>query len=259
MNFHPAERLRVASRTRVPGSIGAGSRAEEQAPFTPGPLGRNDVAARTLAARAQTASPLLVHLDLDELAELNDPEEAKTGDVYRKGSVVHRDADRPSKILRIVREKFRALAERIRIELGTGTNADRFLKVRFLWSTDDEYLGVSAEASSRTKIGPFTPDPADRGKGVTGYVFEGALALQIERRLLGVTLDDVNNIFAAAIAHELGHNLGVEHSDSPGDLMFVYNDKPKSDREMWLSLAARNQLDFKGWQLKKMELVLDKR
>ena len=54
----------------------------------------------------------------------------------------------------------------------------------------------------------------DANKGVTAYVFEGAIGIVIMDYFGGKA--NVENIFATAIAHELGHNLGLPAQRVPG-------------------------------------------
>jgi Matrixin len=72
--------------------------------------------------------------------------------------------------------------------------------------------------------------------------------------LLGSSRVDVDNIFAALIAHEIGHNLGLEHEYSPAGLMFAYEGASTMERRTWLQSASAGRLRFKPWQLERIRL-----
>lgn len=258
--------LREQQRQRIPGPQGLKPITPGSATMpstTPGPLGHNDAAATTLIAQAKAKAlpkPVLtVDLDLNELIDLNIVEEHKTGGLIRKGPAWQKDPGRPKKVLEIVRTKFSPLQDKIRINLGTGVKSGRFLKVRFHWEHSDTMAGISSVYGSRTKkLEKMTLAKSDRGKGLTAYVFEGPIDLWMEKYFPEGKSVNVNNVFAAAIAHELGHNLGLEHMDSPGDLMFDLENKSYSAQKKWVTLAEQNALAFRGWQIQKVRQVLDK-
>ena len=236
-------------------------------------------------SQTSTASPieiprLMIHLDLKELIEIDDPREGRTRDpntgtkmpVLFKGKVIKKDPNRPQAVLALVRKKFQALQDLVQIELGTGTGSDRFLKARFGYPLapaggqqithkvhgplfDPAYVGAGADALSRTRLKKFKPIKGDAKKGVTAYIFEGAIG--------HVILDffpnkgvNINNIFATAIAHELGHNLGLSHVSSPRDIMFVYAMRPEKEQRQWMTLAEKDALVFSSAQLSAMRKLL---
>lgn len=64
--------------------------------------------------------------------------------------------------------------------------------------------------------------------------------------MLGSSRVEVDNIFAAMIAHEIGHNRGLEHEHSPAGLVFAYEDVGPIERRMWLQSASAGGLEFKA-------------
>jgi matrixin len=204
-----------------------------------------------------TQPQFVAQLDLDELIELNNILEDATSGLIKPGPGFARDPARPQRILALVRDFFARLSSQIRIDLGTGVGAARFLKARFTWSMDKELAGVAALGQSRTQMGSFSLADPIRDKNVTAYIFEGAIADYLITHL-GSKPVNAENVFAAFAAHELGHNLGLEHADSPEDVMFVYNMQPADMQKHWLEAAATGKLEFKGWQVMKMSLMLDK-
>ena len=215
---------------------------------------------------------LLIHLDLKDLIEIDQPMQGKVQrsgllgkvDVFVKGAVLQKDIDRPKKILTIVQKIFAPLANVIKIELDTPEGSDRLLRVHFGWplvnkagkpqvSTkhgqfyNPSYVGAGAIGRSRTRLDKFKPAKGDANKGVTAYVFEGAIGVVIMDFFGGKV--NVDNLFATAIAHELGHNLGLTHSQSPSDMMFVYAGKSEKDQKRWMIAAEKNALKFNAQQI----------
>jgi hypothetical protein len=72
--------------------------------------------------------------------------------------------------------------------------------------------------------------------------------------MLGSSRVEVDNIFAAMIAHEIGHNRGLEHEHSPAGLVFAYEDVGPIERRMWLQSAQRADSNSKPRQLEKIRL-----
>lgn len=64
------------------------------------------------------------------------------------------------------------------------------------------------------------------------------------------------NIFASVIVHEMGHQLGLDHEKSVGDLMFGFGDGSRAERAMWLNSCARNALSFTKKQISVMQTLL---
>jgi hypothetical protein len=64
--------------------------------------------------------------------------------------------------------------------------------------------------------------------------------------MLGSSRVEVDNIFAATIAHEIGHNLGLEHEHSPAGLVFAYEAVGPIERRMRLRSASAGGLEFKA-------------
>lgn len=205
------------------------------------------------------ATPLLIHLDLAELVELNELLEDRTSGLLKAGPVFNTNEDRPLEVLELVRGLFFGLSKYVRIELGSGAGAGRFLRALFLWAPDQgEMAGASAEGLTRTTLSKKwqLKDPV-RDRDVTAYIFEGAIGSFIETHLAGVPVK-ISNIFAVFAAHELGHNLGLTHELAPNDIMFVYDDRPATDQKQWLEAASAGKLRFTGGQVVKMLELLER-
>lgn len=238
---------------------------------TPGIIGQT-MAQQHCSQSKSGHSSLIIHLDLKDLIEIEQPMQGKVQrsgklgkvDVFVKGAVLQKDVDRPKKILSIVRKIFAPLADVIKIELDTPEGSDRLLRAHFGWPLvnkagkpqvsnkhgqfyDPSYVGAGAIGRSRSRVDKFTPVRGDANKGVTAYVFEGAIGIVIMDFFGGKV--NVENVFATAIAHELGHNLGLTHSQSPGDMMFVYAGKSEKDQKRWMTAAEKNTLRFNTPQI----------
>ena len=129
-------------------------------------------------------------------------------------------------------------------------------------------MGRSATAVGRMtadKTVPFTPNSKDASQNVSGYIFEGPILAQIEMHLLPDKAKiNIDNIIASAVAHELGHNLGLGPAYTPFDIMYVYasdsrTGEPNSQQKQWMILAEQNKLRFKPHEFQKIRLVLDKK
>ena len=225
--------------------------------------------------------PFTIHLDLKDLIEIDVPgvgAVSKSGslkkvDVFVKHSVTEKDVDRPKKVLAIVRKLFAPLADVIKIELDTPKGSDRLLRVHFGWPLvntagkpqvskkhgqfyDPVYVGAGAQSQSRSRVEKFAPVKGDADKGVTAYVFEGALKLVIEEYFSGKV--NYENIFATAIVHELGHNLGLQHVGSSSDIMFVYAKKTEKEPKKWMTAAEKNSLKFSSTQITSIRELIQK-
>lgn len=223
--------------------------------------------------------PFLIHLDLNELAETEQPGVGKVQrsgsfqkvDVFVKGASLGKDPGRPNKVLAGVRKIFAPLKDVIHIELDTPAKSDRLLRARFGWPMvtsagkpqvskrygqfyDPSYVGVGAPGQTRTRVGRFKPMKGDGKSGVTAYVFEGAIAIVIMDFFGGKA--NVDNIYAAAIAHELGHNLGLGHTKSATDIMFVYARQTASDQKRWMKAANDDKLRFSRPQRSRIRNLL---
>lgn len=228
-------------------------------PITPATVGINDAFDITKVNYATTIAPLIIHLDLGDLIELNQINEKARSGLISPGEPFAKNPKRPELILKIVKSKFSPLGKKVSILLGKGSNANRFLKVRYAFHGSTRYCGNAAQASSRTKLQRFRPiDPAD--KGVTAYVYEGAVSNEIMEHLKGVSLkvSDIENIFATAICHELGHNLGLEHVKSINNFMFDYWSKGEAGKKNWLMVATKGSINFTSAQIQRMSTVLAK-
>lgn len=240
---------------------------------TPGPLGKNDAA--ELLAKPAMMPPLIIHLDLTELIDLNivgvpkayvkgtSNKKGSYPTVIKKGPVMEdsNNPNRPKVILGLVRKKFYALRSDVRIELATGGKFDRLLKVVFSIRNSAVKLGRAALATSRMKGMPgkefkFTPDPEDAGKGVSAYVAEGPINFEIGKHY-GEPTFDPNPIFASAVAHELGHNLGLLDIKSLNNIMFVYGGRPETEQKKWFDQAIQDSLTFSEDQINKMRRIVN--
>lgn len=204
---------------------------------------------------AKDMPPLVVHLDLGEFLELNTVIEHKASGIIRPGDAFHKDPGRDGKILKVVEKFFQPLAAAVSIKLGDGTGSDRLLKAAFAWGNDPEIGGMSAQGLSRSKLDKFSKMAADTGKPVTGYAFEGVIGNWI-LDYLGSEPVQVNNIFGTVIAHELGHQLGLDHAKAADDIMFVFSGESRGNQINWLRLGERNALKFTDPQIKKMQTLL---
>jgi hypothetical protein len=118
--------------------------------------------------------------------------------------------------------------------------------------SSDKHVGRAAQAISRKKGKKFTADnAADKKNRVSGYVYEGALLVQMEKHMVGdFNGTHIENVFATSLAHELGHNLGLEHDHKdPTDIMFVYAGRPAAEIRQWMKAAAADKLNFKPSQI----------
>ncbi len=175
--------------------------------------------------------------------------------LIKRGDVFHKDPGRDGKILKVVEKMFQPLAASLTIKLGDGTGSNRFLKATFAWGNDPEIGGMSAQGLSRSKLDKFSRMAADTGKPVTGYVFEGVIGNWI-LEYLGSEPMNVNNIFGTVIAHELGHQLGLDHQKTADDVMFVFSGEARGKQINWLRLGERNALKFTDPQIKTMQTLL---
>lgn len=233
------------------------------------------------AGSRSAATPFLIQLDLTELVRLDEPGVGKVSqsgslrqvDVFVKAGVISNDPGRPKRVLSIVQDLFKPLRREVRIELDTPASSDRLLRVSFGWPMmtksgqpqtskkygqfyDPSFVGAGAQSSSRTRVEKFKPVKGDAGKGVTAYVFEGAVGVVVQDFFSGKV--NVDAIFATAIAHELGHNLGLKHTESPTDIMFVYAGHTEQEQKRWMSAAEKKALRFSATQISAMRKLIRK-
>jgi hypothetical protein len=192
-----------------------------------------------------------ITLNLEELISLENVIQHEASSLIKPGPVFNRDPGRPVKVLNLVRNKFTAVNAHLNFRLGTG-GGRRHLLATFSRNSEPQLLGRAAQWGQGGPTKPFTPDRPGH-KGVTAYIYEGAIGDEIVE-LLGSSRVDVDNIFAALIAHEIGHNLGLEHEYLPAGLMFAYEDAGTMERRTWLQSASAGRLGFKPWQLEKIRL-----
>ena len=250
------QRLLAKNRKRIPGPQVQKSKPAQVAvkPIsTPGTMGINDAAASL--SQAKTLPPLKVHLDLAELVELNEVIEHGRSGLIKKGKAFANDPKRPQKVLAIVTILFNPLGKVIHICLGSGAKSDRFLKAAFSWGMDPDIGGVSAKGISRSKLGNFNRMGDDQGQPVTAYIFEGVIGNWVVE-YLGGKCSNVANLFAAITAHELGHQLGLDHSKSIQNVMFNFRDGSRAERTKWLQTCEKNELKFDPNQINTMKSLL---
>jgi len=204
---------------------------------------------------AKDLPSLVIHLDLGEFLELNEVIEQASSGLIARGDVFNKDPGRDGKILSVVQQFFQPLADSVTIKLGDGTGSDRFLMATFAWGNNPEIGGMSAQGLTRSKLGKFSRRAVDTSKPVTGYVFEGVIGNWI-MDYLGSKPVQVNNIFATAIAHELGHQLGLDHEKTSDNIMFVFTEESRANQINWLRLGERNALKFTDAQIKTMQKLL---
>lgn len=221
---------------------------------TPGPLGKNDAA--ELLAQPAKLPPLIIHLDLAELVELNEIIEHARSSLIKKGKPFAKDSKRPQTVLKIVKDLFGLLGKKIDLRLGSGFKSQRFLKTAFAWGHAPDIGGVSAKGRTRTRLGKFNRMGDDQNKPVTGYVFEGVIGNWIVEYLGGKA--NIDNLFGTIIAHELGHQLGLDHSKSAQDIMFDFGDGSRKDRTKWLQFAQKKALKFSKGQIATMKSMVTK-
>jgi hypothetical protein len=201
--------------------------------------------------------PLEIHLDLTELIELNVVVEHGRSGLIKKGQAFATDSKRPQKVLEIVSGLFSPLGTAIHICLGSGAKSDRFLKAAFSWGMDPDIGGVSAKGVSRTKLGNFNRMGDDQAKPVTAYIFEGVIGNWVVE-YLGGKCSNIDNLFAAVIAHELGHQLGLDHNKAIGNIMFNFRDGSKTDRTKWLQSCEKKGVQFDQDQITTMQNLVMK-
>jgi hypothetical protein len=203
-----------------------------------------------------TAAAVRIDLDLAEFNDLNTVEEARTSGLIRSGKVFASNPKRAFAIAEKVQRYFQPLADTVTIRLGNGEGSQRFLKATFAWGFDPDIGGVSAQGESRTKLGKFSRRKGDKGLPVTGYVFEGVIGNWIVEYLGGS--GNFSKIAALVVTHELGHQLGLDHTKSPGDIMFEFTDHSDGEKKLWLQNGEKDVLNFTADQLKIMRSVIAK-
>jgi hypothetical protein len=192
-----------------------------------------------------------ITLNPEELVSLENVIQHEASGLINPGPVFNRDPGRPAKVLNLVRGKFTAVNAHLNFRLGAG-GGRRHLLATFSRNSEPQLPGRAAQWGQGGPTKPFTPDRPGH-KGVTAYIYEGAIGNEIVE-LLGSSRVDVDSIFAALIAHEIGHNLGLEHEYSPAGLMFAYEDASTMERRTWPQSASAGRLGFKPWQLEKIRL-----
>jgi hypothetical protein len=201
---------------------------------------------------------VVVHLDLEEIVSIEHPvmlgsrNSNRTFGISGKGEVYDSDKLRPTRVLGRVAAKYKALADLVEIKLGKGKGASRLLKASYAVGSSDKQVGRAAQALSRKKGEKFTADnAADKKNRVSGYVYEGALLVQMSEHVVEEFKGThIENVFATSLAHELGHNLGLEHNHKdPTDIMFVYAGRSDAEIRQWMKAAAADELKFKPSQI----------
>ena len=200
-------------------------------------------------------APLIVHLDLSELAELNTVLEHARSGMIARGAAFDKNPKRVQKILALVQGLFKPLGASVQIKLGNGTGSQRFLMAAFAWGHDPDVGGVSAQGLSRSKLGKFNKMTADQSKPVTGYIFEGVIGNWMVD-YLGGKAANLNHVFATICAHELGHQLGLGHETSQNDIMFEFGGRTRGHKMTWLQKAERLSLQFSKPQIVTMQKLL---
>ncbi|NIN01419.1 MAG: matrixin family metalloprotease [candidate division Zixibacteria bacterium] len=205
--------------------------------------------------RRKLTPPINIDLNLEELIRLEEILEHKASGLIKKGpGVLSQNANRPKNVLSLVHKKFKRLEPHVNFRLSRRGGGDRYLISSFSRGMDPELMGRAALGLSRTKTERFRPD-LPKHRGVTAYIYEGAIGNQI-LELLGSQAIDISNIFASMIAHEVGHNLGLEHDYTPKSIMFDFGGASDHQKKIWLQYAAKDELEFRGWQIVRMKLII---
>ncbi len=199
-------------------------------------------------------APFLIHLNLAEIVELNEVIEHGRSGIIRKGAVFNKDPKRPERVLSLIRRHLAPLKQ-VSMELGLGAKSDRYLVARFAWGVDPDIGGVSAPGISRSKMGSFNKMGEDQGSRVTAYMFEGVVGRWIVD-YLGGTAVNVDNLFAWTCTHELGHNLGLRHHDSPRNIMYSISGRKKEAVVKFLWSVSKGHVAFDAKQIKTMQELL---
>ena len=185
-----------------------------------------------------------VVLNLQELVELETVTQHHGSGLIKAGAVFNRDQNRPQRVVELVRRHFEGIAG-VSFRLGTTSAGGPYLVAMFARGANSELL-----ARARVPGGPWTPEPGH--KDATAHIYEGAIGNEIVEVLGG--RGDLDEIFAAIIVHEIGHNFGLEHEHSPTGVMYAYEDGTGEHRRAWLQNASAGRLELRSWQARKIEL-----
>jgi hypothetical protein len=191
--------------------------------------------------------PIDVTLNLQELVKLEELIEHRASGLIKQGAVFDRDPKRPARIAVLVARMFKGIPG-LHFKLGTSATGGHYLVALFARGGNPDLLG-------RAKVPGSKWTPARGHSKATAHIYEGAIGNELVELLGGRA--DFDNVFASIVAHEIGHNLGLEHEHSPTGVMYAYEEASREQRKTWLQNASKGVLQLRAWQIEKIKLSLE--